>query len=118
MIYAYLALTSGVAGIILAIIFFRLMSSLTKQTIKHAAILSVLITGNMLFEKMALGELPAPTVSSLAAMNIVIVPIILMLRKAYPTRNNVVGIIVIIIGIVVSSRSVLKEGAGFLGVST
>ncbi|MBR3158360.1 MAG: DMT family transporter [Atopobiaceae bacterium] len=114
--YAYLALTSGVAGIILAIIFFRLMSSLTKQTIKHAAILSVLITGNMLFEKMALGELPAPTVSSLAAMNIVIVPIILMLRKEYPTRNNVVGIIVIIIGIVVSSRSVLKEGAGFLGV--
>jgi hypothetical protein len=71
--YAYLALTSGVAGILLAVIFFRLMRSVTATLVRHAAILSVLITGNMLFERMALVQLPASTVSSLAAMNIVIV---------------------------------------------
>ena len=92
--YAYLALTSGVAGILLAVIFFSLMRTVTATLVRHAAVLSVLLTGNMLFERMALEQLPASTVSSLAAMNIVIVPVILMLHRQFPTRNNVVGIVV------------------------
>lgn len=110
--FAYLALTSGVAGILLAVVFFRLLPRITGRLVRHTAILSMLITGNMLFERMALVQLPASTVSALAAMNIVIVPIILMLRREFPTRNNVVGILVIVIGIIVSSYSTARTAIG------
>lgn len=82
--FAYLAITSGIAGVALAFVFHRHLMQLKRHTLVHGLILAVLISGNMLFEKLALNHLPASSVSSLAAMNIVIVPFILLFRRQIP----------------------------------
>ena len=52
--YAYLTLTSGVAGIVLAVLFHRLLKKMDKKTLISGSVLALLIAGNILFEKMAL----------------------------------------------------------------
>ena len=112
--YAYLTLTSGLAGLLLALLFRRVLSTLNKKTLLHGFILAVLITGNMLFEKLGLEHLEASAASVFASMNIVFVPLILVLLKKYPSRNNVAGIIIILAGILVSRQATL-EGSGLTG---
>lgn len=112
--YAYLTLTSGLAGLLLALLFRRVLSTLNKKTLLHGFILAVLITGNMLFEKLGLEHLEASAASVFASMNIVFVPLILVLLKKYPSRNNVAGIIIILAGILVS-RQATFEGSGLTG---
>ena len=100
-VYAYLALTSGVAGIILALVM-------------QGLILGALITMSNLFEKLGLDHIPASSASVYASMGIIIVPLILLFKKEYPTRNNLAGIAVILIGIFVSNWGTLG-GAGLVG---
>ena len=59
-----------------------------QKTLLHGLILAVLITGNMLFEKLGLEHLEASAASVFASMNIVFVPLILVLLKKYPSRNH------------------------------
>ncbi len=91
--YAYLTLTSGLAGVLLALLFHRMLRSINKKTLLHGTILAVLITGNILFEKLGLEHIEPSAASVFASMNIVFVPLILILLKKYPNRNNVAGII-------------------------
>ena len=102
--YAYLALTSGIAGAVLAITFRNLFKKLDKRTFFFGSMLAFLIAGNIIFEKMALDHLPASAVSAIATMTIVLVPLILICRRRFPTRNNVAGIIVILLGLYVSGH--------------
>ena len=112
--YAYLTLTSGVAGVILALVFFRLFRELNRRTLFHGAVLALLITGNMLFEKLGLDIIPASAASTFASMNIIIVPLILIFLKKYPSRNNIVGIIIITAGLIIAN-GVTLNGSGMLG---
>ena len=114
-IYSYLALTSGVAALLLAVICARRLKNITRKTLWHGLVLGLLITGNMAFEKLGLDHLPASSVSALEALNIIIVPIILLLKKRYPSRNNVAGIAVILVGILITS-SASPEGGGLIGI--
>ena len=102
--YAYLALTSGLAGIALSIVFFRMYRKLNRKTLLHGIILGLLISGNIVFEKLALDHLPASSVSALASMNILLVPLILLFRKQYPSRNNLAGFVIILSGLFVSGN--------------
>ncbi len=113
-VYSYLTLTSGVAALLLSIICIRRFRQLTGRTLWHGLVLGLLITGNMAFEKLGLDYLPASSVSALEALNIIIVPIILLLRRKYPTRNNVVGIAIIMVGIMITSYSAM-QGSGLVG---
>ncbi|MBR4502498.1 MAG: DMT family transporter [Clostridia bacterium] len=113
--YAYLTLTSGVAALILSVAFRKLFRLMDRAALLRGVILGALITGNILFEKMGLDILPASTVSALAALNIVIVPLILIFRKQFPSRNNVAGIAIILVGLYLSGKF-SAEGGGLLGI--
>ena len=73
--------------------------SLDKKTIFRGIILAALIAGNMLLEKMGLMHISSSTASFLASLNIMIVPLILLLLRKFPTKNNVFGIIIILGGL-------------------
>ena len=103
-IYSYLALTSGVAGLILLFLLRRRLKEIDRMTFIRGLVLAVLIMGNMVFEKLGLDNLPASAVSTIASMNIVIVPLILIFMKQYPTRNQTAGIVIILGGILISNQ--------------
>ena len=102
-VYAYLALTSGVAGIILALVLRRKFRLLNRVSLRQGLILGALITLSNMFEKLGVDRIPASSASVYASMGIIIVPIILIFRKQYPSRNNLVGIFIILIGILTSN---------------
>ncbi|MBQ8053786.1 MAG: EamA family transporter [Lachnospiraceae bacterium] len=108
--YAYLTLTSGFAGIGLAIAFRNLFRKLDRKTFLYGSILAFLIAGNIIFEKLALDNLPASAVSAIASMNIVIVPLIMICRRRFPSRNNVAGIAIILLGLAVSGHLHMQGG--------
>ena len=112
-VYAYLALTSGVAGIILAFVMRRKLKLLNSVSLRQGLILGALITASNMFEKLGLDRIPASSASVYASMGIIIVPIILIFRKKYPSRNNLAGIFIILIGILVSNWGTMA--AGFAG---
>ena len=113
--YAYVTLTSGVAALILSVAFRKLFRLMDRAALLRGVILGALITGNILFEKLGLDILPASTVSALAALNIVIVPLILIFRKQFPSRNNLAGIAIILVGLYLSGKFI-TEGGGLLGI--
>jgi len=108
--YAYLTLTSGFAGIGLALAFRNLFRKLDKKTFLYGSVLALLIAGNIIFEKLALDNLPASAVSAIASMNIVIVPLIMICRRRFPSRNNIAGIAIILLGLAVSGHLHMQGG--------
>ena len=113
-VYAYLALTSGVAGIILALVMRRKFRLLNSVSLRQGLILGALITASNMFEKLGLDHIPASSASVYASMGIIIVPLILILKKQYPSRNNMAGIALILVGIFVSNWGTMG-GAGLAG---
>ena len=114
--FAYLTLTAGIAGVILLAIFHRMLKNLDRRTVLRGFFLAVFITGNMLLEKLGLDHIPSSTASFLASLNIVIVPLILLFLKKSPTKNNIVGILVIMMGLFVSNgivSSTSDDSSGF-----
>jgi len=113
-VYAYLALTSGVAGIILTFVMRRKLRLLNRVSLRQGLILGALITASNMLEKMGLDRIPASSASVYASMSIIIVPLILILKKQYPSRNNWAGIVIIVIGILTSNFGNMG-GAGLQG---
>ena len=113
-VYAYLALTSGLGGIILALVLRRKFRLLNSVSLRQGLILGALITLSNMFEKLGVDQIPVSSASVYASMGIIIVPIILIFRKKYPTRNNLVGIAIILVGIFVSNWGNMG-GAGLVG---
>ena len=113
-VYAYLALTSGVAGAILAFVMRRKLRLLNRVSLRQGLILGALITASNMLEKMGLDRIPASSASVYASMSIIIVPLILILKKQYPSRNNWAGIVIIVIGILTSNFGNMG-GAGLQG---
>ncbi|MGN0349419.1 MAG: DMT family transporter [Roseburia sp.] len=109
--YAYLTLTAGIAGVILLAVFHRSLRNLNKQTILRGIVLAALIAGNMLLEKMGLMHISSSTASFLASLNIMIVPMILLLLRKFPTKNNVLGIVIILGGLAISNGVSLTGGS-------
>lgn len=110
--YAYLTLTAGIAGIILIAIFHRSLRHLDKKTALQGLVLAVLLAGNMLLEKAGLALIPSSSASFLSSLNIIMVPLILLLFRKLPTKNNVMGIVIILAGLFISS------GTSFAGTSS
>lgn len=113
-VYAYLALTSGVAGILLTLVMRKKFALLNRVSLRQGLILGALITASNMFEKLGLDQIPASSASVYASMGIIIVPLIMILKKEYPSRNNMVGILIILIGIFTSNWG-NTDGAGLLG---
>lgn len=109
--YAYLAITTGIAGIIMLIIFHSLLRKINFKTILRGAVLAVLIAGTMLFEKLGLEHISSSAASFLFSSTIIIVPIILLLFGKLPTRNNVAGIMIILLGLLISTEGAFANAS-------
>lgn len=102
--YAYLTMTCGIAAVLLSIVFFKKFRQMTLATIGKSALLSLLLTLNLVFDKLGISVLPSSTASVLAATSILIVPVLLLILRKSPTINNFVGAVVIMIGILITSN--------------
>lgn len=116
--YAYLTMTCGIAAALLTVIFFRKFRNLEWGAIKKSAILSGLLLLNLIFDKMGIDRLASSTASVLASSSILIVPVIMIIMKQMPTKNNLLGAAVIMAGIVITSgfrpENIFSEGALYM----
>ena len=64
---------------------------------------AAIICGNLILERRGLARLPASTASFVASLNIVFVPLLLLFFKRRPSPNNLLGIVLILIGLVCTS---------------
>jgi drug/metabolite transporter (DMT)-like permease len=101
--FAYLTFTTGIAAVILTIVFWRRLREVKLSTVKHSLILSALLTLSLLVEKQGIRLLPASNASFLAALTILVVPFILLLLRKKPTRNNMAGAVIIVLGLCLTS---------------
>lgn len=101
--FAYLTMTSGIASIILVIIFFKKLREYNKQTLLHAFILSLILCGNSVFEKLGLSTMSASSASFTASLNVVFVLFIMCFLKKPVSIDNVAGIVLILSGVAVNS---------------
>lgn len=116
--YGYLTMTCGIAAILLTFIFWKKFRCITLATLGKSAFLSLILTLNLLFDKLGIDRLSSSTASVLAATSILIVPFILLLMKKSPTRNNLAGAVIIMVGILITSgfqvESLFSAGALFM----
>ena len=116
--YAYLTLTCGISALLLTIIFFRKLKQITLGSLWRSAILSGLLILNLLFDKMGIDRLASSTASVLASSSILIVPLIMIILRKFPSKNNIFGAVVIMAGIVITSgfkaENIFSEGALFM----
>lgn len=101
--YAYLTLTCGIAAALLSVVFFKKFKGLKPATVGKSAVLSLLLALNLYFDKLGIDRLSSSSASVLASTSILIVPIVLLIMRKKPTRNNLVGAVVIMAGIVITS---------------
>ncbi len=106
--FAYLTMTTGIASLILVIVFFKRLKEFDKKTLQRSLILAAIICGNLILERIGITRIPASTASFVASLNIVFVPLLLLLFNRKPSPNNLLGIILILIGLICTSG--LKPG--------
>lgn len=112
---AYLTLTTGIAGIILLAVFFKKIRSITPRVLLKSLIMSLFMIGDLLAEKAGVSRLPASNASFISALSILFVPILLLALHRFPTRNNIAGIGIILIGLCVTNGF---NPAGFISAGT
>lgn len=116
--YAYLTMTCGIAAALLTMVFFKKIRKTTFVTVLKAAALSGLLLFNLVFDKLGIDRLASSTASVLASSSIMIVPVLLILMKKRPSRNNMLGAVVIMAGILITCRfkaeNIFSKGALFM----
>lgn len=116
--YAYLTITTGIAAVLMTAIFFRQLSKITRSTLVKGFLLSFLLSVNLLVEKKGISMLQPATASFLAALSIIIVPVLLILLRQKPTRNQMLGTVIILAGLCVSTGfspgELLNAGAAYM----
>lgn len=114
--YAYLALTTGIAAVLMAMIFFRQLRMLKRSTWKKGFVLSLILSVNLLAEKKGVSMLDSANASFLAALSIIFVPLLLLiLFHKKPAKNHVLGAAIILCGLFVSTGFAIN---GFFSAGT
>lgn len=101
--YAYLTMTCGIAAALLTIVFFKKVKTVKFLTLGKSVILSGLLLLNLIFDKMGIDRLTSSAASVLASSSILIVPVVMIIMRKMPTKNNLLGAVVIMTGIVITS---------------
>jgi drug/metabolite transporter (DMT)-like permease len=101
--FAYLTLTTGIAALILVVIFFKQLKQIKKSTILSSFFLSLLLTATLLLEREGVKTLPASNASFIASLTIIVVPLLMLLLKTKPTLDNGIGSVVILLGLCLTS---------------
>lgn len=101
--FAYLTMTAGLASVILFLVFLKRLRDFNKKVLLRSSVMAAILCLNLVFEKLGIASIPASTASFIASLNIVFVPLLLLFFRKRPTRNNLLGIFVILIGLTLSS---------------
>lgn len=101
--FAYLTLTTGLASLILGILFFKKLRQFNRSVLLHAFALAVILIINAFLERLGLVTLEASTASFVASLNILFVPLLLLLAKKPIGLNSVGGILLILPGVAITS---------------
>jgi drug/metabolite transporter (DMT)-like permease len=96
-------MTTGIASLILVIVFFKRLKEFDKKTLQRSLILAAILCGNLILERIGITRIPASTASFVASLNIVFVPLLLLLFNRKPSPNNLLGIVLILIGLICTS---------------
>lgn len=116
--YGYLTMVCGISAILLTAIFWKKIKGISLVVLGKSALLSVILTLNLLCDKWGIDKLPSSTASVIAATSVLIVPAILLFMKKKPTLNNFLGALVIMAGIIITSgfdiESLLHWGSIFM----
>lgn len=102
--YAYLTLTCGMAAVIMMAVFAGRLRELQKRTWIRGFFLSAILSVNLLLEKKGISMLEPSNASFLAALTIMVVPVIQLFFHKKPTANHITGAVIILAGLCVSSR--------------
>ena len=101
--FAYMTMTSGLAGIILVIVFFKRLRELNWKLLLRSLVMAVVICANMIFERLGIAGRAASMASLIASLTIVFVPLFMLLLKRMPAERSVLGIVVVLSGRVLAS---------------
>ena len=116
--YAYLTMTCGIAAALLTAVFFKKLQKIRPAAIGKATVLSVLLLLNLITDKLGIDRLASSTASVLASSSILIVPVVMILMRKMPTKNNLLGAAIIMAGIIITSgfrpENVFSMGALFM----
>ena len=116
--YAYLTMTCGIAAALLTIVFFKKIKTVKFFMLGKSVILAGLLLLNLIFDKMGIDRLASSTASVLASSSILIVPVVMIIMRKMPTKNNLLGAVVIMTGIVITSgfkaENIFSLGALFM----
>ena len=102
--FAYLTLTTGIAAILLVAVFWKRLLKTDRRALLRGFVLALLMAGNLLAEKAGLETLPSSNASFISSLNILFVPLILLLFHQKPSRNNVAGTVIILLGLLITSN--------------
>lgn len=106
--YAYLALTCGIAALLMTLIFGKQLRKLQKSTWIKGGILSIILSASLLTEKKGISLLAPSNASFLAALTIVIVPILMLFFRQKPRKNFVLGAGFIVLGLCFSTGFTIR----------
>ena len=110
-VFGYMTMTAGIASVILAIVFYKKIMQFSRQSLVHALILAAILCCNSVLEKLGLSSIPASSAAFVASLNVVFVPILLLLFRRKISIDNVAGIILILVGVTLTSG--IKPGESF-----
>lgn len=110
--FAVLTMTNGIGSIILAMLFAKhIKNNIRKDNLIYAAILAIMNVFYNLLTIYALKFIDSATGSFLISFTIAMVPILMVLMKRKVTKSNVLGIIIMTFGIIISCNiSLNREG--------
>ena len=114
----FLSLRFGMAGLILALVFFKKLKEFSKKTVFQSFVLGALLAGYMIFQVVGLRETSASNSAFITSLSVLVVPFLsaAFLKKA-PTVSNWTGVALAIFGLVFvtgihQGLSVLTVGDG------
>ncbi len=97
----FLALRFGMAGIILALVFWKQLRKLTKKTVFQSFVLGAMLSGYMIFQVVGLRETSASNSAFITSLSVLVVPFMsAFLLKKMPTRSNWSGVLLAIVGLI------------------
>ncbi len=96
----FLTLRFGLAAVILALIFIKQLKNFTRRTILHSFVLGAFLSVYMIFQIVGLRSTSASNSAFITSTSVLMVPFlsIWFLKKA-PTRSNLAGVALAIIGL-------------------
>ena len=109
----FLALRFGMAGVILALVFWKQLRKLTKKTVLQSFVLGAMLSGYMIFQVVGLRDTSASNSAFITSLSVLVVPFMsAFLLKKMPTKSNWTGVLLAIVGLVLVTG--IYQGAGAL----